>query len=1133
MSRIAKFILRALVSFRRWIARAWGWLYALACRLITVGEVAGVIALWVLFFLFHQSLKQNKNQDPLEGHSGPGGGGESSPALTYERKLASGETIRINNANAIFIGDVEDDARAGRLFPNFAAAVHEAREAKLPLLPSASLIHHRLKREDDRLIEAMQLENHKTLIELLQGLEVEMATSSTVAAREAAAFVAGGLMLTSPTLSGAPEVVQARARELIEEFESGSRSEAQSRGFNDAIVARRYQRSAELARMFKTQRFLMGELDANGARALKDALARRPELRAKLGRVLRAEAHWNNPPETPHLLTATTPETAGAGVCLIPYAQTPENRYYLKKYGRSAMPPGASWMDDIIEGVRTGRMEFRPRPESGWYDHKFYALTPLVREDQSAALRTGKLNPMPAYGEFMEETFRAALTGLRETHVLSVGPPPLCIGGGDGTGPLELAPEFSCEPEPSLYWRLALAYRFLAQGLEIGSPARLETKRLEETARGIAAVSVLELGLRLTPPSALEQWRAEDTARLHEDARRGRAWLDGLLEDPVLAEDPRISVDAASGRKWGIAGVRLRRLRYDYQDNPKVEKRSGIDRRPAYFYAPVLVAAEFTRPIPGDDFAAFCDKYRRVGDCLAALGAVGPTRAERALPLWVALTLLTAFVLAHVIWWNRAITRRRRNGPARSWRRRWRIRLAWLFVLFLLYYYGSLIVVLFLVPKIELPQRERASWCAGLSSLFARNAFFLERFAHDNLFLPPQIPEAVSPRQLINIALSSNTRAVREVALNAFNYMWDRNGQYSIYSTGLYDVCRKRGYAEAQTAFSLMLNISGAENFRRLREIYHQYADPALILWSAGAIKTHGSPEDVAELELAVREGAKRFPAMSGAVQKGDRILWERWSREEWGLGIAVESLLQTKPEMLPYDRMVDWGLFPKNPDDGTTMTLKGWLEQNYQPVISSFFSHQRSIIESAYYGDPEKKISSEMQRKVAADLRPAMLAVKCYGQRSASVAAPCMLTALERLSQPQKEYVLKWLGDYLTQLPADTLSQEAAGIIMEAIVRYVNGYAQNKCEAAFVDFLRRLIESPWNDRPNPRKFEPDPATSIIMNDMGEEEDRFGPTHCKTCGAMFKKLIAELQKQAATDPNAINPATGMPLGLMR
>ena len=59
-------------------------------------------------------------------------------------------------------------------------------------------------------------------------------------------------------------------------------------------------------------------------------------------------------------------------------------------------------------------------------------------------------------------------------------------------------------------------------------------------------------------------------------------------------------------------------------------------------------------------------------------------QAVVALPLWVALTLLTAFVLAHVIWWNRAITRRRRNGPARSWRRRWRIRLAWLFVLFLL-----------------------------------------------------------------------------------------------------------------------------------------------------------------------------------------------------------------------------------------------------------------------------------------------------------------------------------------------------------------------------------------------------------------------------------------------------------------
>src|SRR5262249_16062412 len=124
------------------------------------------------------------------------------------------------------------------------------------------------------------------------------------------------------------------------------------------------------------------------------------------------------------------------------------------------LPPGADLMRELIVRIRSGAVDLRPRPDSGWYDHQVYALETLLLPEKGP--ERDKLLLTRAEKKGMLEAFQALLTKRRETHVRQL----MRAVGAAEPPPAEVAPRLRVEPCPTYYLRTARAYSFLANFLD-------------------------------------------------------------------------------------------------------------------------------------------------------------------------------------------------------------------------------------------------------------------------------------------------------------------------------------------------------------------------------------------------------------------------------------------------------------------------------------------------------------------------------------------------------------------------------------------------------------------------------------------------------------------------------------------
>lgn len=850
-------------------------------------KLAIIAGLWTLYFLFQPWIDRNRNYDPY-AHKSLSVAGETD--MWFERELESGERIEINNKHAMFLADVDPKAAVSeRLFPNFAEAIRFAEAEGLDVLPSVSMIHWRLKREEDRLVEAVQLETYRRCVELLRGLEAVLANEGAESL-EARAFVHAALQQAGED-GDAPDNVWQRAGELIAEFESGRRSAP--RDFNESIVPVRYVRDPELTKAFKTQRFLMGVLNAEAAETFLRIFRKHDSLRAQLREINLIYSALDNPPEFADLHSALEKGEAEGPLYFLPTAQSPENAYFLRRFGGN-LPERAGAMDEIVRAIRMGRIDPTPKPESGWYDYKLYALVPLIRKDHSFALATNKLRASELYRGFMEETFRSALSAARETHVMRIEP--YYWGVGLGGTEIELAPTFSCEPMPAVYWRLAESYQFIAG--QLPQPFGERSRECETVVRSLAAVALLETGIppdmfiKETLPEGFPQRQAED----------GWKWLATLLADPVLTEDPRFQISVANGRKWGAVGVRLRKLEYEYDSVPEV-KNSSVVGKPRSYYAPVLVPAEFTRAIPENEFAAFCGKFERVDACLDALGATRNELSEERVSWFALFSWITAFIVASIPW---GLWRSTHASPTQKTFKRALYKLSTAATLFLTTVFLFPFLLFHILPRLDLPK-----W-------FVAHATFAPEFDDFPKTVNAWIDLAVAS------ALKSNSGAVRQNVLNGIAV-----SSYDMQETSIaaaLDLGMNRSYDEAELLMRCLPHESAGDYGEHMDKIYpilerFDYASN-LVLNCAYLIESAGYREK--DVELLERM------YLQCQEQRNPRTL------------AFLFQLMNAKPEKLIYDWFVQAGYLPPDSNDLATVPLPSEEVLNALMIKLEYDSQER-----------------------------------------------------------------------------------------------------------------------------------------------------------------------------------------------
>ena len=954
---------------------------------------------WYLYLTHRDWIKEHRNDDPYADN-----------AMKVSGKIDTafdqphyGRTIRIDNREAMFMGEVDMEApESERLYPTFGAAIEEYRNSYHGWLPSVSLVHFAFKRSDYEVIETVQRELQARCLVLLEALDREIAARGDGAgALEARSFIAAAQSLAGvKPLETNPAPIAAVARRLIDQFESGARKSDLE--YNESEVAPRYARDPELEALFRTQRFLMGAPPDEAGRLFLRIVKENAAIREQFATLNGYLAALDNSAKNAHLLEHK-PDSDGSGLNFLPTAMSRESGYIDSHMDRDGNPAGATWIGDMTAAVRTGRLDLAPDTGSGWYDRKLAALAPLVRTDLAYELVTHKLRASPAYRAFMAETFKGAWIATRETHIMRLEHRTVGIGGGGGQ--LELAPHFSVEPAPAVYWRMAEAYDWLAPRLPAESAATTHVLELAERARGLAALSFLELGippdmfLAGALPEGFPQRQAEEV----------RPWIEELSRSEIMEAHPQVVMPVApNGRQWGIVGVRLRRVQYRYDATPKVGE-FYVKALPADYWAPVAVAAEFSRAVPAVDFAHFCSQFDTVEECLEALGGSTEEPGDGQVSWETLLAILTLLVFAHVTW--RTIRRVRQPFPRQvSWRRR----LAWggglALAIPLVILIGLPWFAMHVVPRLTLT-RSGAVWSA-IAGIVIREEL--------DYSLP--VRWLNSTDAAIASAVRSESPPVQEVALNVVDLSVGRKTRWGKRTAGaLVDVANTGGYDLVCSALESLAGIAGylkgeeahRELLDRLRPVLARFdEDPELVFYCCWLMEGAGFlPEDQVMIERAVRRST-------------NDIGWRMF---------AVHALILHQPDKAPYDVLADLGLLPEEFTPATPPLNRGLFEN-----LQWAYSHLKNDLN-------ESEDRKQLWRAFRNDPRLVELIINaCRGDAEES---------------DQRSYFVDDLGD------------DARGILMQRISSILLSAPVDQVDPAYTSILLNLLADWPYDLQNDESF--------------------------------------------------------------
>jgi hypothetical protein len=430
------------------------------------------------------------------------------------------------------------------------------------------------------------------LLNLLNGLSAD--SDRSAAALLTAAAHLGGMQ---PEVS--PEVAN-QAQQLQSSF-LANELRSKPLGF--------YTWNQALIQVFQRDRMLQTPLEAREARPLAAALSRNDDLLKAYVASLNLNEKLTNPFAGEDLRQAAlalknggTPSFAGHPA-LFPPSQAQETNLIKMLYGDQPIPEAFNLADEMVKRLRSGQLNLKPKPNSGWYDYETYALEPLAIPERMPEAQ--RLHFDETYRQELVGLFKALLALTRETHVKQLEMPTIGAAMRPRTQPIRISPSLTMEPLPTYYLRRARSYEFVREvlGEAFGPEALPKLRRLtaagpvnlsldseltlmEALFHGAYRRSCEEIGVKPEPGSELGSPGDASIQR----ALLG-AWLDSLSKDPDLGKDIRMMVpvfyDSGRGKTkvWAVLGVASKPLSVSYARTPIVKgiKGPGGERMDAEF----------------------------------------------------------------------------------------------------------------------------------------------------------------------------------------------------------------------------------------------------------------------------------------------------------------------------------------------------------------------------------------------------------------------------------------------------------------------------------------------------------------------------------------------------------------------
>src|SRR5262245_3323939 len=118
-------------------------------------------------------------------------------------------------------------------------------------------------------------------------------------------------------------------------------------------------------------------------------------------------------------------------------------------------------MRELVRRIRSGKVDLKPKADSGWYDYQVYALETFLLPEKGE--ERDRLLLTKNYKKRMLEAFKSLITKRRETHLRQLDH---AASESAPRRPAIVQPRLRLEPCPTFYLRTARAYAFLANFLE-------------------------------------------------------------------------------------------------------------------------------------------------------------------------------------------------------------------------------------------------------------------------------------------------------------------------------------------------------------------------------------------------------------------------------------------------------------------------------------------------------------------------------------------------------------------------------------------------------------------------------------------------------------------------------------------
>lgn len=556
-------------------------------------------------------------------------------SLDYESGLGkeNHSTDRFRFDVAAYESDAER-AEAETLYPSHRLFL-QANENAHTTIPSVQTIVTYVKQLDDSIYAGVEhtveeglaptVESKRTI---LRGVVGYLAAHRSAAGDEALSLVAAALRLggEEPAI---PADLEGQVDAVSSDF-LASPMESKPISF--------YTWSTDLENIWKQDRLLQRRLSSTDATcALAEAIAADSARRAEYEQLVTLYAKLTNPVKSsvvPLLSSAASGACSAASPeAFLGTSETPENDLFEQLYP-GGVPPNANLMADLVEAIRSGRIDLAPTPDDGWYQHQLYALETLLVTDESEERQ--KIGFTGRYKKRLQEAFSTLLVQHRETHAKQTGPV------ANSAPYVPPTPHFRLEPLATVYVRHARSYVFLEKALEstLGATAldtavavdaggntsetlRARIERARDLFYGLYVVSTQDLGfkpaLAVAGDPASERW-----APLATDAHQ---WLTGLSTDELAASDVRVMVPIATlsetrVKYWAVIGVRATLAGYSFIHGSDMSAPTPDETTRVWLPTEQFLEVESSAvPLSRDELRALCDEKKTAEAIKAAIEA--------------------------------------------------------------------------------------------------------------------------------------------------------------------------------------------------------------------------------------------------------------------------------------------------------------------------------------------------------------------------------------------------------------------------------------------------------------------------------------------------------------------------------